>query len=392
MHYAVPRIFAAAGWLERFYTDLWVSKRLVAVVERTLPRRVQPVRVKRLLARRVEGVPESKVTAFPCLGFAYGLRLATARNHTARAAVNLWASTLFCKEILSRGLGNANAVYAFNSAGLELLRHARARGLFTVIEQTIAPRSVEAAIMRQEAECWPGWEEEGNDPYAWALAEREEAEWREADLILCGSEFVRDAIGQVNGPRERCRVVPYGVELPLFRPRSVLEEKRLRVLFIGTVGLRKGVQYLGRAAAKLGKENYEFRVVGPVRLTPFGLQSLRHWGNVVGPVPRSQVAEELGWADVFVFPSLCEGSATVCYEALAAGLPVITTPNAGSVVRDGVDGFIVPIRDVDALVSRIEQLAAQPELRRWMSDQARQRALEFTVERYGERLLAALSS
>jgi glycosyltransferase involved in cell wall biosynthesis len=77
-------------------------------------------------------------------------------------------------------------------------------------------------------------------------------------------------------------------------------------------------------------------------------------------VTRQEVRRHYQWADVFVFPSLCEGSAMVTYEALAAGLPVITTPNAGSVVRDGVDGFIVPIRDAEAIAAKLDLLARDP--------------------------------
>jgi glycosyltransferase involved in cell wall biosynthesis len=78
-------------------------------------------------------------------------------------------------------------------------------------------------------------------------------------------------------------------------------------------------------------------------------------------------------------------------EALASGLPVITTPNAGSVMRDGVDGFVVPIRDAEALAEKIELLAKNPELLAWMSHNARERAQEFSWEKYGERLVETIS-
>ncbi len=102
------------------------------------------------------------------------------------------------------------------------------------------------------------------------------------------------------------------------------------------------------------------------------------------------MAREYDWADVFVLPTICEGSATVCYEAMAAGLPVITTPNAGSLVRDGVDGFIVPIRDAEALADKIMAVETDRELLRTMSDNAAQHARDFTWERYAERLIAAV--
>jgi glycosyltransferase involved in cell wall biosynthesis len=87
-------------------------------------------------------------------------------------------------------------------------------------------------------------------------------------------------------------------------------------------------------------------------------------------------------ADVFVFPSLFEGSAVVSYEALACGLPSVVTPSAGSVVRDGVEGFVVAPRDVEALAARMERLGRDPALRARMARAARARALEYDWPRY----------
>jgi len=81
----------------------------------------------------------------------------------------------------------------------------------------------------------------------------------------------------------------------------------------------------------------------------------------------------------------------VTYEALTAGLPVITTPNAGSVVRDGVDGFIVPIREAETIADRLEKLARNPGLLRDMSQRASERAEEYTWERWRERLVPVIS-
>lgn len=87
-------------------------------------------------------------------------------------------------------------------------------------------------------------------------------------------------------------------------------------------------------------------------------------------------------ADIFVYPSLYEGSAIAIYEALASGLPVITTPNNGSRITDGVEGFIVPIRDVEALKEKILVLYEDRELRETMGTNARKRAEEFTWATY----------
>jgi glycosyltransferase involved in cell wall biosynthesis len=95
-------------------------------------------------------------------------------------------------------------------------------------------------------------------------------------------------------------------------------------------------------------------------------------------------------ADVFVFPSLFEGSAVVTYEALAAGLPSVVTPNAGSVIRDNIEGFIVPPRQIVDLARCMEQLGNDHELRTRMARAARLRALEFDWPRYHKSLLTAV--
>ena len=103
-------------------------------------------------------------------------------------------------------------------------------------------------------------------------------------------------------------------------------------------------------------------------------------------MPHHEVHTYFQKSDVFVYPSLYEGSALAIYEALASGLPVITTPNSGSVVRDGVEGFIVPIRDVDTLKEKILLLYENKELREEMGQNARKRAEEFTWTAYRQRL------
>ena len=107
-------------------------------------------------------------------------------------------------------------------------------------------------------------------------------------------------------------------------------------------------------------------------------------------VPFHEVHALYQDADVFVYPSLHEGSAFAVFEALASGLPVICTPNTGSVVRDGTDGFLVPVRDVETLMARIERLYREPDLRAAMAISARARAEDFTWAHYGDRINAMM--
>ncbi len=117
-----------------------------------------------------------------------------------------------------------------------------------------------------------------------------------------------------------------------------------------------------------------------------------HLGDVklLGQVPLEAVREYLGSLDVFFFPSTCEGSAGAVAEAMAAGLPVVTSPNAGSSVQHGIEGFIHPYDDVSACAHAIEELLENEARRLQFGAAARARAERLTVDAYGQELVQFL--
>jgi glycosyltransferase involved in cell wall biosynthesis len=261
------------------------------------------------------------------------------------------------------------------------------------LDQFIAPWKITAQILKEEQERWPGWEL----PSFWAapshdFLEVEEQEQHLADGIICPSEFVAQGLKSLNIPAQKIFQVPYGLEGERFScdRRPWHGQRPLHLLFLGGVNLRKGLPYLYQALKRLNTTRIISRLVGPVAIQEPHRSLLSKQAEITGLVPRTEVQRHYAWADVFVFPSLCEGSAMVTYEALAAGLPVITTPNTGSVVRDGREGFVVPIRNPEALAARIDLMAADPELVAQMSHAARQRSREFSWPRYGARLVSAV--
>lgn len=409
MHYAVPRLLHAAGELRRFYTDLCAQKGWPRVLS-LIPESLQPAAVRRLTGRQVHGVPAHRIRAFTAFGLEYARRRAAARDAGELDETFLWAGRTFCNLVAAHlhahgsGPGAAAGIYAFNTAGLELLELARDRGIRGVVEQTIAPRERELCWLRHEREKHPAWESESAltpestfaaDASATALTERERREWAAAGLILCGSQFVRDEIAACGGPVERCVVVEYGVDEAVFGltygRRELRTDSPLRVLTVGAVGLRKGSPYVLAAARGLGRRRAVFRMVGPTTgVSADVLRELSAHVELCGAVPRSEIARHFAWADVFLLPSVCEGSATVTYESLAAGLPVIATPNTGSVVREGWDGFLVPCGDSESIAERIERLAADRGLLEDMAGNAREHSREFTLRAYGDRLRQAL--
>jgi glycosyltransferase involved in cell wall biosynthesis len=388
-HYLVPRSLNEAGMLERFYTDIFRTAGWLRLA-RAVPRTLQPASIRRLSDRVPLGIDADRITAFTRFALEYKWRCRTARDSSALTAAWLWGGRRFCELVLRHDLKAADAVYAFNSAGLELLRAARDRGQTAILDQTIAPRYVERRILEEEYARWPGWEAKPQeDRYLDQYCERERQEWQSADLILCGSEFVKEGIAAWGGPVERCAVVPFGADTA-FTPQSrPPHDGPLRILTVGAVCLRKGAPYV-LEAAKQTKGIATYRMVGPIGVTPQAEVELRQHVELIGVVSRSEIIEQYRWADVFLLPSLCEGSANAIYEALATGLPVICTPNAGSVVRDGVNGYIVPARSAGAITERVNQLCRHRSLLRALARNAGVAAQSGSAN-YSQRLVEAVS-
>jgi hypothetical protein len=391
MHYAVPRIFASQGQLAHFYTDICATKGWPRVVN-GLPKPILPSSVKRLVGRVPKGVDPELISTFPGFGVRSALRRLRLTNVIDETKHAIWAGSEFSRLVADSGFHGAAGLYAFAGDALEQMAAAKRQGMWTAVEQMIAPRDVVEELVAREQQSFPDWAGPHTfNQHAGIFASREKAEWELADIIVCPSEFVLRNVIARGGRPERCVLVPYGID-PQFPAQDVIRiGGPLRVLTVGQVGLRKGSPYVAEAARLVGK-SASFRMAGPGNLPEAIVAELSKNVELRGIVPRGNMAAEYAWADVFLLPSICEGSATAIYEALAAGLPVICTENAGSIVRDGIDGFIVPIRDSEAIAKAVSVLANNAGMRAAMSASAVERAADFTVKRYGERLLAALSA
>ena len=392
MRYAVPRQLHEANRLERLFTDVAAVGAVSSL--RAIPPALRPAGLRRLLGRVPAGIPRRLIAANPWLGVQGVRNIGSARSEADLYDVFLRLGKRFAERVAAEPWGAAEGLYMFNSAALESLIRAKSTGVSSAVEQTSQPFAFERARIVEETDLWPGWMATASSDSAvfGDVEARERAEWEVADLVVCGSAFVRQAVGRVGGPMEKCVVVPYGVALgPFESPSRMGRSGPLRVLTAGNVGLRKGAPYVAEAARRLGSAAV-FRWIGGTELTEWGQRQVYDAGvDLAGSVPKAEVAAQFAWADVFLLPSLCEGSATVTYEALAAGLPVVCTPNTGSIVRDGIDGFIIPARDGEAAAERLERLF-DPDLRAEMSAAAVERSAVGSEQAYGQRLLAALDA
>lgn len=212
-----------------------------------------------------------------------------------------------------------------------------------------------------------------------------------ADYILVPSDYVRDDLVSRGVPESKVVVIPYGVDIDRFRPRATPSQATFSILYVGQVGHRKGLPYLLEALRILSGRGSRLTVAGPMTKGGLDLTS-DELVKYVGCVDQSQLAAEYSRADVFVLPSLAEGMALVVLEAMSAGLPVIVTPATGysGIVRDGVEGFVVPTRDAQAIADRLTTLARDPELRLAMGRAARARAEQYTWRAFEQKVVSEL--
>lgn len=293
-----------------------------------------------------------------------------------------------------RLLADQSAVVASWGCAEPVFRKAKANGALCVLNYPLAHHRFTRRYLLEEARRQPAFADTLNSHDRPGWQERQmDAEIELADHILVGSTFVRDSFIAEGVPSEKLVVIPYGADTRLFEPLERKEHDRsgLRLLFVGQIGQRKGISYLLDAARQTAAQGDTLTLVGQVQDSGRALAPYRDCFRHVPHVPRAELREIYRQADVFVFPTLVEGMGIVVLEAMASGLPVITTPNGpGDIVRDGIDGFLVPPRDVDAIVERLARLRADQQLRQEMARNARIRAQEFTWDTYRKKTVAAL--
>ena len=394
-HYSLPAILASHNRLERFYTDSYLYSSGFQGTIRKIMLHSPIKRIRSAGMRNSRDLPDKLVSSYPLLGFVYAILLSMFNNNGEKERLYVIFSRYINWLHNRHGYGKAEIVYGLNTASLEWFKNAKLKGLSCVLEQCSAPYPIYDRLANEEHLLWPNWERDKAPHQNKLLFEREAEEWKLADLIICGSEYVMDGLVTHGVSWEKCTVVPYSVNVDkyYYTQKTITPEKRsLKVLFLGSIRIMKGIQYFSKAIQILNSNYFEAKAAGSITLNHLAVASLKKQMDVLGPIPRDEVPSLLDWADVLVLPSICEGSALVTYEALAAGVPVITTTNAGSPVIDGITGFIVPIRDSIAIAEKLDIFATKSELLQNMSTTARQDAMKnLSYQAYSERLMSALN-
>jgi glycosyltransferase involved in cell wall biosynthesis len=290
-------------------------------------------------------------------------------------------------------------VYAYEDGAAQSFRAARARGLACVYELPIAYWQTTQRLLHEEAERLPAWRPtlRGLDDSP-AKLERKDRELSLADTIVVPSDFVLRSLPARIRHTKRCIVAPFGA--PAAAPDGGLApggaerptaNGKLRVLFAGALTQRKGLADLFAAVRLLNRSDVELVVMG-TPLAPLSFYREQYAGFAYeAPRPHAEVLALMRTCDVLALPALVEGRALVQHEALACGLPVIATPNAGAgdLIVDRETGFLVPIRAPERLAEAIAWCADHRPRLADMRRQARNAAAAAGWDRYEERVCAA---
>lgn len=330
------------------------------------------------------GIPRKKVRS---LLIKEALERGWHRLPTSRLA---WQPDFLMHEAFDRWsalhAGGPDIFDGLSGFSLRAIRAAKKKGAVTVVSRGSSHMGYQCKILKEEYEKF-GVPHSGAHP---RIVEKELQEYAEADHIYVPSLFVKRTFLERGIPESKMIHVPFGVDLALFR-QLPKEDGVFRVIFAGGMTLRKGVHYLLQAFTELNLPNSELMLIGTAgeEIKPFFKKyegRFRH----VGHIPQPELHRYYSQGSVFALASIEEGLAMVQPQAMACGLPVIATTNTGGedIIRDGLDGFIIPIRDVEALKEKILYFYEHPEERARMGASAKARvSQDFTWEDYGDKMV-----
>ena len=282
------------------------------------------------------------------------------------------------------------AVYAYEDGALESFKAAKEFGITRIYELPIGYWKAHRVLCEEESTLQPRWAS------TWIASrdsekklKRKDCELSMATHVIVPSSFVRSTLELFRESLPPISVIPYGCPTPISESdRSWYSGGNLRVLFVGGLSQRKGLSYLLDAV-----ESFD----GAIELTVIGagagLENIKNVHRVLGSISHAEVLEEMQRHDVFVFPTLFEGYSLAIAEALSQGLPVITTLNSGvsEIIEDGEQGWIVPVRDSEAIAEKLQDFIDSPERVLDMGRSALKLAEEWTWVQYRECLLSEVN-
>jgi len=380
----VARGLREAGLLREFVTTLgWSRNSWFARLARQLGGRVSRELERRALPANLDGCTHT-------YSWREAARVATqrlARNELLTDRVWWWAERGYDRHVARRWAGRAACIYGFELSSLETFRAQKRAGGLCVLSQPIAHYRTLEAMLRAEQQKFPE-AATAYDRHLEASMNRvnaiKEEELALADLVIAQSEYVAETLRLAGVAAEKIVALPSAAP-PVQPLREAFPRDEVILLSAGSQSLRKGSHYLLQAWRSLeSRAGLKLWMVGSNTLPESQYAELP--GDVwrSSAVPKARLQELYRSASVLVLPTLAEGFAYVVLEAMAAGLPVITTRNSGcgDFVRDGENGWLVPAGDAAALAGRLRWCVEHRDRLPQMGECSRQRAASWTWDHF----------
>jgi starch synthase len=379
--YYVAKALQDLGYLKKFYTSSYITNFL-------LQKMIERFNLSYLSRRFLSGLGGGSVDA----NWKYEIREQLYRkikgSNSRLNELVFNRDIRFDKDLARKILRQQFDVFwGFQGSCLESLKVSNKKGLLSVCEMTIAHLPFAQKLLDEEAQFHPEWAD-GIDfssfppEYEARLIEEPEI----ATHIIAISSFLKQTLVSDGFAPEKITVIPLGFDIHKIKyvqDAEPVKNRPLRLLFAGRVTQRKGIKYLLDAIKRFHKKDVELYIIGNIHGSGAAFRSYSDWYSYQKGVSQNEIFQLYANYDALVFPSLLEGFGLVTVEAMGAGLPVITTPNtnAAELIKDSKNGFVVPVRDTEAIASAIQKLRDMDDASfQEMRHQARASALNYTWE------------
>ena len=316
---------------------------------------------------RGEQLPQEKIRTFPWLMVPMmGKWSLGILNPRLDRELQWWVLQTLDSHV-ARNIPECDVFVGISGVGLRTSTIVRRRGGAYICDRGSTHIRFADQILKEEFQRW-GQQFQGVDP---RIIAKEEEEYATADRITLPSGFCVRSFLEMGVPANRIRKVSYGVDLSRFQQSGVPPQDGFEVLFVGQVSFRKGVPYLLNAFQRFRHPRKRLRIVGAMQPEMREFLRGRHYDQVefLGSVPQASLPSLMSKSHVMVLPSVEDGLGLVLGQAMACGCPLICSTNTGGedLFQDGREGFVVPIRNPNAIETCFESFAGDSNLRARMS-------------------------
>lgn len=384
-YYQAPLALAEAELLDSFITDVYAGG-AVRALSKGLPARLR----ERVLLRRRSGIPETRVR---CLWKSTIFERANFRLGKPESLIFARYDAEYSKVAAAHARKNRSNLFLYSPYAWEAFTAPYRHTPHKVLFQFHPHPDLESRILNEDKKRFPfvreSYTEESGERLNDQLRQRNRDAWKHADLVFCASSFTRRSLLVAGAPEAKCRVVPYGIEVPNI---TIAAPETFSALFVGAGSQRKGLHHL-LLAWKQARLPQHSKLTLVCRTIDSGILELaKTTPNVelIRGLSHAALVQQFRKSSLFVMPSLVEGFGQVYLEALAEGCPVLGTRNTGLPDIGGEAVNMIEAGDIDRLTAFLESLSRELPGNTRIRQLAQRTAAEFSWSRFRQNLIGAL--